>query len=402
MSLAGRKVLLGVCGGIAAYKSADLVRRLKDQGAEVRVVMTQGAQAFVTPLTFQAVSGNDVRTELFDRSAEAAMGHIELARWADMIVVAPATADFIARLRAGMANDLLSTLCLATDAKLALVPAMNRLMWANPATQGNCETLAQRGVALLGPGSGSQACGETGAGRMLEPLEIVDAVMGLLDSGPLAGKQVLITAGPTLEPIDPVRYISNNSSGKMGYAVAAAAARLGASVTLVSGPVALEVPPRVQRVWANSADDMLKAVLPRAAEADIFIATAAVADYRPTLAADSKIKKQSESISIELERTEDVLAAVAANFQNVFAVGFAAETDRLLEYARAKLERKGLDMVAANWVNQAGTGFNADQNALTLVTADGEEELPVMSKVDLASELMSRVLAQYQRSPKSK
>lgn len=402
MSLAGRKVLLGVCGGIAAYKSADLVRRLKDQGAEVRVVMTQGAQAFVTPLTFQAVSGNDVRTELFDRSAEAAMGHIELARWADMIVVAPATADFIARLRAGMANDLLSTLCLATDAKLVLAPAMNRLMWANPATQENCETLKQRGVALLGPGSGSQACGETGEGRMLEPLEIIDAVMGLLDSGPLAGKHVLITAGPTLEPIDPVRYISNNSSGKMGYAVAAAAAKLGASVTLVSGPVALEVPPRVQRVWANSADDMLQAVLPRAGDADIFIATAAVADYRPALAADSKIKKQSESLNIELERTEDVLAAVAAKFEHVFAVGFAAETDKLLEYARSKLERKGLDMVAANWVNQAGTGFNADQNALTLVTADGEEELPVMSKVELAGALMSRVLDHYQRSPKSK
>lgn len=402
MSLAGRKVLLGVCGGIAAYKSADLVRRLKDQGAEVRVVMTQGAQAFVTPLTFQAVSGNDVRTELFDRSAEAAMGHIELARWADMIVVAPATADFIARLRAGMANDLLSTLCLATDAKLVLAPAMNRLMWANPATQENCETLKQRGVALLGPGSGSQACGETGEGRMLEPLEIVDAVMGLLDSGPLAGKHVLITAGPTLEPIDPVRYISNNSSGKMGYAVAAAAAKLGASVTLVSGPVALEVPPRVQRVWANSADDMLQAVLPRAGDADIFIATAAVADYRPALAADSKIKKQSESLNIELERTEDVLATVAAKFEHVFAVGFAAETDKLLEYARSKLERKGLDMVAANWVNQAGTGFNVDQNALTLVTADGEEELPVMSKVELAGALMSRVLDHYQRSPKSK
>lgn len=401
MSLAGRKVLLGVTGGIAAYKSADLVRRIREQGAEVRVVMTDGAQAFVTPLTFQAVSGNDVRTDLFDRGAEAAMGHIELARWADVICVAPASADFIARLRAGMANDLLTTLCLATDAKLVIAPAMNRLMWSNPATQENCVTLEQRGVVMLGPASGSQACGETGEGRMLQPLEIVDDLSRLLGEGPLAGKQVLITAGPTLEPIDPVRYISNNSSGKMGYAVAAAAARLGAVVTLVSGPVTLDSPPHVQRVWANSAEEMLNAVMPRAAEADIFIATAAVADYRPAQQANNKIKKQNESLNIALERTEDILATVSATYENVFTVGFAAETDKLLEYARGKLERKQLDMVAANWVNQPGTGFDADQNALTVVTDAGEEELPVMSKAELATELMNRVLGAYQRSAKN-
>lgn len=392
--------MLGVSGGIAAYKSADLVRRLKDQGADVRVVMTQGAQAFVTPLTFQAVSGNDVRTDLFDRSAEAAMGHIELARWADVILVAPASADFMARLRAGMANDLLTTLCLATDAKLVLAPAMNRLMWANPATQENCDVLAQRGVTLLGPGSGSQACGETGEGRMLEPLEIADALAVMLSDGPLAGKQLLITAGPTLEPIDPVRYISNNSSGKMGYAVAAAAARLGASVTLVSGPVELDVPAGVQCVKVKTAADMLLAVQERAEQTDIFIATAAVADYRPAQAADSKIKKSAESLNIPLERTKDVLANVAAAYKGVFTVGFAAETDNLLEYARKKLDGKQLDMVAANWVNQPGLGFDADQNALTLVTVSGDEALPVMNKADLAAELMKRVVTQYQQSSK--
>lgn len=401
MSLAGRKVLLGVTGGIAAYKSADLVRRIREQGAEVRVVMTEGAQAFITPLTFQAVSGHEVRTELFDRGAEAAMGHIELARWADVICVAPASADFIARLRAGMANDLLTTLCLATDAKLVIAPAMNRLMWANPATRENCVALEQRGVVMLGPASGSQACGETGEGRMLQPLEIVDDLSRLLGEGPLAGKQVLITAGPTLEPIDPVRYISNNSSGKMGYAVAAAAARLGAVVTLVSGPVTLDAPPHVQRVWASSAEEMLNAVMARAAEADIFIATAAVADYRPAQQANSKIKKQNDSLNIALERTEDILATVAATYKDVFTVGFAAETDKLLEYARGKLARKRLDMVAANWVNQPGTGFDADQNALTVVSEHGEEELPVMSKAELATELMSRVLAAYHQSAKS-
>ena len=254
---------------------------------------------------------------------------------------------------------------------------------------------------MLGPASGAQACGETGEGRMMQPLEIVDDLSRLLGEGPLAGKQVLITAGPTLEPIDPVRYISNNSSGKMGYAVAAAAARLGAVVTLVSGPVTLDAPPHVQRVWANSAEEMLNAVMPRAAEADIFIATAAVADYRPAQQADNKIKKQNESLNIALERTEDILATVAGTYKDVFTVGFAAETDKLLEYARGKLERKQLDMVAANWVNQPGTGFDADQNALTLVTTDGEEELPVQSKAQLATELMDKVLAAYQRSAKN-
>ena len=402
MSLAGRKILLGVTGGIAVYKSADLVRRLKEQGADVRVVMTAGAQEFVTPLTFQAVSGNEVRTALFDRDAEAAMGHIELARWADVILVAPASADFIARLRAGMANDLLTTLCLATDAKLVIAPAMNRLMWANQSTRDNCITLEQRGVIMLGPASGSQACGEVGEGRMLEPLEIADDLSRLMGKGPLAGKQVLLTAGPTLEPIDPVRYISNNSSGKMGYAVADAAARLGAVVTLVSGPVTLDAPPHVQRVWASSAEEMLSAVMARAAEADIFIATAAVADYRPAQVADNKIKKQNESLNIALERTEDILATVAATYPAAFTVGFAAETDKLLEYARGKLERKQLDLVAANWVNQPGTGFNADQNALTVVSADGAHEFPVMNKADLATELMNYVLAQYEQSPKYK
>src|SRR5215831_9459847 len=309
----GKRILLGVTGGIAAYKSPDLVRRLRERGAEVQVVMTASAREFVAPMTFQAVSGNPVRTDLWDPAAEASMGHIELARWADLVLVAPASAGFIARLAAGQADDLLTTLCLATEAPIALAPAMNRVMWANAATRANVALLHGRSVQTFGPAEGDQACGEVGAGRMLEPLELADRAAHLLrGDGPLKGRRVMITAGPTRERIDPVRFISNRSSGKMGFAVAAAARELGADVTIVSGPVNLTTPPGVKRIDVESAADMLNAVMKNVEGVDIFIATAAVADYRPACAVDCKIKKTSESLDVKMERTVDILATVAA------------------------------------------------------------------------------------------
>jgi phosphopantothenoylcysteine decarboxylase/phosphopantothenate--cysteine ligase len=390
-----RNIVLGVSGGIAAYKSADLCRRLIERGARVRVVMTAGARAFVTPLTFQAVSGNPVHTSLLDEEAEAGMGHIELARWADVVLIAPATANVIARLAAGMADDLLTTVCLATRAPIAVAPAMNQQMWAAPATHENVERLRARGVAVLGPAEGEQACGDVGAGRMLEPLDIAARLQPLADGGPLAGVGVLVTAGPTREAIDPVRFISNHSSGKMGYAVAEAAAALGARVTLVSGPTALPQPRGAERVPVQSSDDMHAAVLSRMGEHQIFVGAAAVADYRPAAAEAQKIKKRAGRTQLELVRTRDVLADVAALEPRPFTVGFAAETENMAEHARGKLEAKRLDMIAANQVGVPGRGFDAEQNALTVFWPGGSRELPLCAKTELARELMALVAERY-------
>lgn len=403
-SLAGKRVIVGVGGGIAAYKSPDLVRRLRDAGAEVRVVMTAGAAQFVTPLTFQAVSGQAVRDDLWDRDAEAAMGHIELARWADLILIAPATADLLARLAAGMANDLLTTLCLATEAPVAVAPAMNRVMWDHAATQANVATLRSRGVAVLGPAAGAQACGETGAGRMLEPLDLVAAAAPLLAPPvpqSLAGLRVLLTAGPTRERIDPVRFISNRSSGKMGFAIAAAAARRGAEVVLVAGPVHLPTPEGVRRIDVRSAAQMRDAVL-GALPADVYIGAAAIADYAPRTVSAEKIKKTreggGETLTVELVRTPDVLAEVAVHPQRPqVVVGFAAETSDVEHYARGKLERKRLDMIAANQVGREGCGFESDDNALTVIDAEAAHALGPAPKTALADALLDLIRARLQR-----
>ena len=393
--LDGKRILLGVTGGIAAYKSADLVRRLRDAGAEVRVVMTAGAQEFVRPLTFQAVSGNPVHTSLLDPDAEAAMGHIELARWADVVLIAPASADVLARLAHGLADDLLSTLCLATDAPVAVAPAMNRLMWAHPATQANVRTLTDRHVSIFGPGAGDQACGETGDGRMLEPLELVAALGGVLPRPLLAGTHVLLTAGPTREAIDPVRYISNRSSGRMGFALAAAAARCGARVTLIAGPVNQPTPAGVHRIDVESADAMHQAVMQRVAECDIFVACAAVADYRVATPAEAKIKKQADTMDIALVRNPDILADVAARAQPPFTVGFAAETHDMQEHAEDKRRRKGLDMIAANWVGRPGSGFEAEDNALEVTWEGGGLSLGPEPKTRLAVALMECIAERF-------
>jgi phosphopantothenoylcysteine decarboxylase/phosphopantothenate--cysteine ligase len=395
MELAGKKILLGVTAGIAAYKSPDLVRRLRERGAEVQVVMTAGAREFVTPLTFQAVSGRPVRDELFDSAAEAAMGHIELARWADLIIVAPATADFLARLAGGHADDLLATLCLATDKVIAVAPAMNRLMWANKATQDNMRLLAARGIAVLGPGSGDQACGETGDGRMLEPLEIAEHAVTLLGGrGPLSGVRVLVTAGPTRERVDPVRFLSNRSSGKMGFAVAAAARAAGAHVVLVAGPVTLATPAGVRRIDVESAADMLAAVEREVQAAQIFIGTAAVADYRPARPAGQKIKKSSAELDIVVERTVDILAHVAARKDKPFVVGFAAETEQLEHYAKTKMLKKNLDMIAANDVSDDKV-FERDENALLVLWRNGRQEIRPGSKDQVAAELLALITARF-------
>ena len=396
----GKRIVLGVTGGIAAYKSPDLVRRLVEQGAEVQVVMTAGARQFVTPMTFQAVSGRPVRSDLWDPAAEAAMGHIELARWADLILIAPATADFMAHLAHGLADDLLATVCLASAAPVAVAPAMNRQMWANEATQANVALLRSRGVHVLGPDSGSQACGETGEGRMVEPLALAAAAMALFPvQGPLSGKRVLLTAGPTRECIDPVRFITNRSSGKMGYAVAQAARELGAEVVLVSGPVNLCTPPGIRRVDVETAAQMHAAVQAEVATADIFIATAAVADYRPANPAGLKIKKVTDSLEVHMERTVDILLAVAQRSPRPFVVGFAAETNDVEMHARAKLERKNLDLIAANEVGDCKV-FDQDDNALVLLWRDGGRlELGAGSKTLLARRLMAFIVERYQGQP---
>jgi len=398
--LSGKHILLGVTGGIAAYKSAELVRRLREQGAGVRVVMTQAAQAFITPLTLQALSGRPVHTELLDSDAEAAMGHIELARWADAVLVAPATADCLARLAQGRADDLLTAICLATEAPLAVAPAMNRAMWRNPATQENMARLERRGIHRFGPEAGEQACGETGPGRMAEPETLLLQLAGLFQTGTLAGRHVLVTAGPTREALDPVRYLSNRSSGKMGFAIATAAAEAGARVTLVSGPVNLPTPAGIDRIDVETAAQMHAAVMQRVASADICIAAAAVADYRPAQAAGQKLKKSAATMSLELERNPDIVAAVAALAGGPFTVGFAAETESTASNARGKLQAKSLDMIAANTVGP-GLGFDADDNELQVFWDAGSRRLPRARKTRLARELIALVAERYRATNNS-
>lgn len=400
--LQGKKILLGISGGIAAYKTPELVRRLKDQGADVRVVMTEGAKAFITPLTLQAVSANAVSDSLLDTQAELAMGHIELAKWADLVLIAPATADLIAKIAAGMASDLLTTLCLATSAPIAIAPAMNQQMWHNLATQANIKTLSDRHFHLFGPASGEQACGDVGFGRMLEVNELVELITTLAineqakQTQSLAGQNWLITAGPTREAIDPVRYISNHSSGKMGFAIAQAAQALGANVTLISGPVSIATPKHCEKLAVNSAQEMHQQALALAPEADIFVACAAVADYRIDHIADEKIKKSSDTMQLNLIKNPDIVADVAAMKNKPFTVGFAAETQDVEHYARDKLQRKNLDMIAANNVATSGQGFNSDNNALTVFTEHDKTSLPLTSKQQLAQQLVECINKCYQ------
>ncbi|WP_417502539.1 bifunctional phosphopantothenoylcysteine decarboxylase/phosphopantothenate--cysteine ligase CoaBC [Marinobacter sp.] len=392
--MAVRNILLGITGGIAAYKSAELVRLLKKAGYEVRVVMTQGAEAFVTPLTFQALSGEPVRTSLLDPEAEAGMGHIELAKWADQVVIAPASADFIARLAQGMANDLLTTVCCATVAPIAVAPAMNQAMWGNERTQRNIRLLASDSqITLWGPDQGEQACGDHGPGRMLEAAMIADLIMEKQHGAKgLAGKRVVITAGPTREPIDPVRYISNHSSGKMGYALAAAARDAGAKVVLVSGPVNLEAPAGVDVRAVVTAEDMLKAASLAVDEGcDLFVATAAVADYRPENCASNKIKKSNETMTLPLTRNPDTLATIAARSDAPFTVGFAAETSDVARYAKDKMQRKKLHMIVANDVSAPGLGFNSDDNAVTVFWSGGQETIGPDTKKRIASRLIELI-----------
>lgn len=392
--LFNRNVVLGVSGGIAAYKSAELVRQLKELGADVRVIMTRGAREFITPLTLQALSGRPVHTELLDTEAELGMGHIELARWADLLLIAPATADLLARLAAGRADDLLTTVTLATAAPKLLAPAMNQQMWRDPATSANVATLAERGFQMVGPADGEQACGDVGPGRMEQPAAIAQAAAALFSSGLLAGRRVVITAGPTREALDPVRYLSNHSSGKMGYALAQAAADAGARTTLVSGPVHLDTPEHVHRIDVQSAQEMLRECLALAPECDIFIACAAVADYRPAAVAGQKIKKGAETITLELQRNPDILATVSAAAGAPFTVGFAAETTDVLTYARGKLESKGLDMIVANDVSETGIGFNSEDNAVTVLWRNGSRVLARASKAAIARDLIALIAVQ--------
>ncbi len=391
-NLSGKRILLGITGGIAAYKSAELVRRLRECGAEVRVVMTAAACKFITPLTLQALSGQRVHTDLLDAEAEAAMGHIELARWADLVLVAPCSANFMARYCHGLADDLLTTLCLATAEPVLLAPAMNRQMWQAEATRANVEILKSRGVPLLGPASGAQACGETGPGRMLEPEQLLAALAKTFTSDIMSGQRILVTAGPTREHIDPVRYISNRSSGRMGYAIARAALEAGAEVILVSGPTAIVAPDRARLIQVETAAEMHRAVLAHVDTARVFISAAAVADYQCASVAADKIKKNVSEFSLTLNKTADILSEVAARPEPPFTVGFAAETSKVEQHARAKLEKKRLDMIAANQVG-AGLGFDSEENALHLYWEGGSLDLGQASKDKLARQLI-RVIAQ--------
>lgn len=400
----GRNILLGVTGGIAAYKACDLTRRLRERGHEVQVVMTSGAQAFVTPLTLQALSGREVRTTLFDTGAEAAMGHIELARWADQVIVAPASADFLARAACGMADDLLTTVLLATAAPVAMAPAMNQQMWAHPAVQANVATLGARGVTLLGPAAGEQACGDIGAGRMLEPLDIIAAMergepagsKGVAAPGALAGQRVLLTAGPTREAIDPVRFLSNRSSGRMGFALAEALAAAGAEVTLVHGPCAIAPPVTVRAVAVESAQQMHAAVMQHLDGQSIFIGCAAVADYRPVDVADAKIKKDADTLQLQMVRNPDILADVTTARPQIFAVGFAAETHAVEHYARDKLARKKLRMICANEVG-AGKGFEVLDNQLHVFWDAGDAHLGPAPKTELAGQLVRLIAERFEK-----
>jgi phosphopantothenoylcysteine decarboxylase/phosphopantothenate--cysteine ligase len=393
--LQGKKIVLGISGGIAAYKSPELVRRLKDHGADIRVVMTEGAKAFITPLTLQAVSGNHVSDSLLDSQAELAMGHIELAKWADLILIAPATADIIARVTAGMANDLLATICLATNAPIAIAPAMNQQMWHAPATSENMNTLTHRGFNIWGPGSGEQACGDIGLGRMLDVDDLVALSCDFFADKFLQGQHWLITAGPTREAIDPVRYISNHSSGKMGYAIADAALQAGANVTLVSGPVNIKAPTGCHVEYVTSAEQMHNKVMACIAKANTFVACAAVADYRAADIAQEKIKKDNAHMQIELVKNQDIVADVAQLANKPYVVGFAAETQNVEQYALGKLVRKNLDLIAANNVSGSGQGFNSDDNAITLYSANDKTEIPLASKSLVAKKLVALVNHYY-------
>ncbi len=389
--LFNRHFIIGLSGGIAAYKGAELVRLLKKQGAKVRVIMTRGAQEFITPLTLQALSGEPVHTELLDTSAEAGMGHIELARWADAVLIAPATADVIARLANGRADDLLTTVALATPAPLLVAPAMNQQMWHNPATSQNIEQLKALGISVLGPAEGEQACGDVGSGRLLEPETLLAELQKRFSSGVLSGRRVVITAGPTREAIDPVRYLSNHSSGKMGFAIAQAAQAAGADTILITGPVNLDTPEGVERIDVHSALDMLAATeAALMTTTDLLIASAAVADYRPASIAEQKIKKSTDNLQLSLIRNPDIVATVAASSNRPrYVVGFAAETQNLSQYAESKRRNKGLDMICANDVSRSDIGFNSDQNALSLYEASGITELPCASKLVIAEQLIA-------------
>ena len=389
-SLINKNILLGVTGGIAAYKSAEIVRGLKKAGSSVRVVMTQSAQEFITPLTLQALSGNPVSTDLLDAEAEAAMGHIELARWADAILIAPATANTIARLSSGRADDLLSSITLAFDGPIGLAPAMNQAMWKDERTQSNIKNLENKDFSLYGPGSGEQACGDIGLGRMLEPSEIVELFASLFKAGSLSNKSVLITAGPTQEPIDPVRYVTNRSSGKMGYALAEAAVEAGAQVTLVSGPVNIKPPASCNFISVETAQEMYDAVMHHVSGKDVYIGTAAVADYSPTKVEGSKIKKDgsNESLVLEMRENQDILKTVSDKEDRPYVVGFAAETEDLLKNARKKLEKKKLDLIIANDVSDKSIGFDSEENEVTLITNSEEVLLDRSSKKKIAKRIV--------------
>jgi len=403
--LKGKNIVLGISGGIAAYKTPELVRRLKEHGANIRVVMTDGAKAFITPLTLQAVSGNAVSDSLLNTEAELAMGHIELAKWADLILIAPATADLIARITHGLANNLLTTICLASDAPLVIAPAMNQQMWHAQATQANINILKSRNITLWGPGAGEQACGDVGLGRMLDVPDLVKLACDFykndisMDSSTsvLAGQHWVITAGPTREAIDPVRYISNHSSGKMGYSIAQAAQKAGAKVTIISGPVNISAPQDCAVINVDSARDMHQHAITLAEQADVFVACAAVADYRVAEVADHKIKKNADNdnLTIELVKNPDIVADVASLTNKPFTVGFAAETQDVEQYAKAKLARKNLDLICANNVSIAGQGFNSDDNSLTLFSATDEVHLPLTSKSELAKALVAEIAKKH-------
>ena len=395
--LTNKQILVGVTGGIAAYKAAELIRRLQDHGATVRVIMTKAAQAFITPLTLQALSGNPVHCDLLDSEAEAAMGHIELARWADLVLIAPASADFMARLATGQADDLLATVCLATNASIAIAPSMNQGMWRDQSTQQNLQTLISKQVLVFGPGDGSQACGDIGPGRMMEPEQLAVEASSVFKIGSLDGVKIVITAGPTREAIDPVRYISNHSSGKMGFALAQAAMDAGASVTLITGPVSLQTPERVTRIDVNSAAEMHQAVIETLPVCDIFIGSAAVADYRPTSIAHQKIKKSTATMTIELIRNPDIIADVSNHPQRPFTIGFAAETQDVESYARGKLEKKKLDLIIANDVSNTAIGFNSDDNAVSVIWNDGKVSLPMTSKQQLGRRLIEEICQHYRK-----
>ncbi|AXH63482.1 bifunctional phosphopantothenoylcysteine decarboxylase/phosphopantothenate--cysteine ligase CoaBC [Providencia huaxiensis] len=400
LSLLGKQIVIGISGGIAAYKIPELTRRLRDKGAIVRIVMTQGAKAFITPLTLQAVSGHPVSDDLLDPAAEAAMGHIELAKWADLIILAPATADLIARLSAGMANDLLTTVCLASAAPIALVPAMNQQMYRAKATQENLIKLQQRQCMIWGPDAGSQACGDIGPGRMIDPLEIVRLASEFFTPKlDLQGIKLMITAGPTREALDPVRFISNHSSGKMGFAIAKAASQRGADVTLIAGPVNIETPEGVNRIDVMSGLEMYEQVHQTIAEQNIFIGCAAVADYRAKNIAENKIKKQGDEVSITLFKNPDIVASVGSLKHNrPYVVGFAAETQNVEEYARQKRQQKQLDLICANDVSLADNGFNSDNNALHLFDANGDIRLPHCNKNELSHYLLDEILQRYEKN----